>query len=114
MAAREFHGVIVNNWEHPLTFVDASVDGGGWQDPWSPSRRPGPGLINPHEQAEWRSERDGVMTGTSGWSLWGTRVDIIEGNGDFDDHFEFVRVNWNIPFYVNPFSGDHTLVTYGT
>jgi len=72
MAAREFHGVILNQWENPLVWNKDEVDGGEWQDPWYPSR--GSGRIGTNTEAEWRSESDGIMTGTSGWARWGVRV----------------------------------------
>ena len=35
------------------------------------------------------------MTGTSGWARWAVRVlEVSEGV----EHFEFVQVNWSIPF----------------
>jgi hypothetical protein len=45
MAAREFHGLIKNEWENPLFHSADDVDGGDWQDPWYPSRVPGAGKI---------------------------------------------------------------------
>jgi hypothetical protein len=93
MASREFHGVISNEWDSPLVWSTDEVDGGEWQDPWYPSR--GAGRIEPNTTAEWRSESDGIMTGTSGWARWGVRVlDVSEG-----DRFEFVQVNWSVPYY---------------
>jgi len=105
MAAREFHGLIKNEWENPLFHSADDVDGGDWQDPWYPSRVPGAGKINPQEEGEWRSESDGVMTGTSGWARWGVRVhdDINDvGPDGLLGHAEFIQVNWGIPFYGAP------------
>lgn len=99
MAAREFRGAILNQWDNPLVHIDDEVDSGEWQEPWLPSKIPGAGRINHNEQGEWRSESDGIMTGTSGWALWGVRVLEIAGfNTEADDHFEFVRVNWSVPW----------------
>lgn len=97
MAAREFHGVIKNEWESPLVHSKDDVDGGEWQDPWYPSRVPGAGKIDPGGEGEWRSESDGFLTGTSGWARWGVRVFDVD-----DDHFEFIQVNWSVPFYGTP------------
>lgn len=104
MAAREFHGVIKNEWDNPLFRSADNVDGGEWQDPWYPSRVPGAGKINPQEEGEWRSESDGVMTGTSGWARWSVRVldDINDAGPDGLGHFEFIQVNWSVPFYGRP------------
>ena len=94
MAAREFHGIILNRWNAPLNHNADDCDSGEWQDPWYPSKQPGAGLISPNESAEWRSESDGVMTGTSGWARWS-----VSAGGD---HTEFVQVNWSIPFFGEP------------
>jgi hypothetical protein len=95
MAAREFHGVIVNQWEDPLIWSDDKVDDGDWQDPWYPSKVPGAGHIDPSKEGEWRSESGGVLTGTSGWARWGVRVnDVFDGV-----HFEFVQVNWSLDYF---------------
>jgi hypothetical protein len=102
MAAREFHGLILNQWENQLVWSKDCVDGGEWQDPWYPSA--GSGHINPNKEAEWRSESDGVMTGTSGWARWSVRVldDVNDAGPDGLGHFEFVQVNWSVPFYGRP------------
>jgi len=95
MAAREFHGLIFNEFDSALFRTGDDVDSGQWQDPWYPSRIPGAGEIAPQQWGEWRSESDGVMTGTSGWARWAVRVlEVSEGV----EHFEFVQVNWSIPF----------------
>ena len=96
MAAREFHGVIVNQWESPLIWSTDDCDSGEWQDPWYPSKVPGAGHIDPSREGEFRSESNGVMTGTSGWARWGVRVnDVFDG-----DHFEYVQINWAVS-YIN-------------
>jgi hypothetical protein len=95
MAAREFHGIIYNTWDNSLYRVADDCDSGQWQDPWYPSEIPGAGKIDPQQSGEWRSESDGFMTGTSGWARWGVSVlEISEGV----EHFEYVQVNWSIPF----------------
>lgn len=103
MAAREFHGRIFNNWDTPLFRVADECDSGQWQDPWYPSKIPGAGKIETQQSGEWRSESDGIMTGTSGWARWAVRVlEVSEGV----EHFEYVQVNWSIPFIQvgEPFS----------
>jgi hypothetical protein len=95
MAAREFHGIIHNTWDSPLVEVMSDCDSGEWQDPWHPYEVPGAGRIESQQSGEWRSESDGFMTGTSGVARWAVRVlEISEGV----EHFEFVQVNWSIPF----------------
>ena len=109
MAAREFHGIIYNTWDNPLYWVADDCDSGQWQDPWYPSKKPGAGKIDPQQHGEWRSESGGgllgagFMTGTSGWARWAVLVlEISEGV----EHFEYVQVNWSIPFIQvgDPFS----------
>ncbi|BBO16245.1 conserved hypothetical protein [Candidatus Brocadia pituitae] len=98
MAAREFHGVISNQWDTPIHWVQDDCDSGQWQDPWYPSKLTGAGLINPGEDKEWRSESAGILTGTSGWSLWRINVSTLTDT----PHDEFIQVNWSIPFYGAP------------
>jgi hypothetical protein len=95
MAAREFHGIIYNTWDKPLYRVADECDSGQWQDPWYPSKIPGAGKIDPLQHGEWRSESDGFLTGTSGWARWA--VSVLEIGEGFE-HFEYVQVNWSIPF----------------
>lgn len=104
MAAREFHGTIKNEWDNPLIDAGNDVDSGEWQDPFSPSTVPGAGKINPQQMGEWRSESGGVMTGTSGWARWSVRVldDVNDPGPDGLGHFEFIQVNWVVPFYGSP------------
>jgi hypothetical protein len=100
MAAREFQGVILNRWDSPLFHQDHISDakmGGEWTESFFPDQVPGAGQINPGEQGEWRSESSGVLTGTSGWVLWGVRVFEIN-DGKVDDHFEFIFVSWSVPW----------------
>lgn len=95
MAAREFHGRIFNNWDTALLRVADDCDSGQWQGPWYPSKMPGAGRVEPQQWGEWRSESDGIMTGTSGWARWAVRVlEVSEGV----EHFEYVQVNWSVPF----------------
>src|SRR6266576_897739 len=96
MAAREFHGIIHNAWDNPLIEVKSDCYTGDWQDPWQPYKQPGAGRIEPQESKEWRSEGSTFVTGTSGYARWAVRVlEPSEGT----EHFEFVQVNWAIPFW---------------
>jgi hypothetical protein len=95
MAAREFHGIIHNTLDNPLMWNSDDCDSGQWQEPFLPSKTPGAGRIEPQQSGEWRSESDGFMTGTSGWARWSIRV---SGVSEAAEHFEYVQVNWSIPF----------------
>lgn len=100
MAVREFRGIIHNLWEDPVTRTADEVDGGQWQEPFFPSQVPGAGRIEMSHEGEWRSESDGIATGTSGWARWGARVvDPFETPAE---HFEFFQVNWSVPFLGKP------------
>ncbi|MCU5397022.1 hypothetical protein CN539_21520 [Bacillus toyonensis] len=90
MAVREFHGAILNKWDHPIIWVKDHLNGGIWTDPWSPSQTAKE--IKPGEVGRWRSESDGFMTGTSGWALWRMSA---------DDHQEFLRISWSVPFIAS-------------
>ena len=98
MAAREFHGIIRNNWQSPLIHLASHIEGGVWQ--WDPGNVPGAGLIAPGAMGEWRSESSGIMTGTSGWALWSV--------AGFQNPNEFVRVEWSVPWIPGP---DSRIVT---
>src|SRR5436309_874567 len=87
MAVREFQGVIDNKWENPVIRTADDVDGGQWQEPWFPSKVPGAGRIETSQEGEWRSESDGVATGTSGWARWAARV--VDPSENPAEHFEF-------------------------
>lgn len=96
MPAREFQGSIHNDWDNPLVYSANDVDNGDWQDPWYPSEVPGAGRIEPSNEGEWRSESTFPLTGTSGWARWAVRVvDVFETP---TEHFEWVQVNWSVPF----------------
>jgi hypothetical protein len=98
MAAREFHGILRNLCDSNLASHDQDCDSGEWQEPWYPYQRPGAGFIQSDEYGEWRSESDGVATGTSGWVKW--VIDVKTFNEP--DHTELVQVNWSIPFKGAP------------
>ncbi len=61
MAARSTDVVFHNQTDFALVKVEDGLDHGIWTDPWQP-----PGVIGPHADGEWRSESDGVLTGTEG------------------------------------------------
>jgi hypothetical protein len=101
MAAVAFFGVMQNEWDNPLVHLAHSsetVMNGNWTAPWNPCRVWGAGQLNRGDRGEWGSESDGMLTGTSGWSLWGVMVDVILGSPiPVDSHFEFVLVSWSVP-----------------
>lgn len=100
MAVREFQGVIHNLWDDPVIRTADDVDGGQWQEPWFPSQIPGAGRIEMSHEGEWRSESDGIATGTSGWARWAARVvDPFEAPAE---HFEWFQVSWSLPFLGKP------------
>lgn len=94
MAAREFHGVIKNQWDEPIFWVADDCDSGEWRDLPSQAAR----TIQPGQEGLWSSESDGILTGTSGWSLWSIHVNPRNGT----PHNEFIQVNWSVPFYGKP------------
>jgi hypothetical protein len=100
MAVREFHATLKNSWDSPLVRTADDVDGGQWQEPFLPSQVPGAGRIEPSLEGEWRSESDGVATGTSGWARWATRV--VDPFENPPEHFEWFQVNWSVPFLGKP------------
>ena len=61
MAARSTDVVLHNHTDFALVKIEDSLDHGIWTDPWQP-----PGVIGAHSDGEWRSESDGVLTGTEG------------------------------------------------
>lgn len=100
MAVREFHGILRNLWDEPLFRSDDGVDSGQWQDPWFPSKVPGAGKIETSQEGEWRSESDGIATGTSGWARWAVR--IVAPFESPPTHDEWIQVNWSVPFLGTP------------
>ena len=84
MAAREFHGVIKNQWDEPIFWVTDDCDSGEWRDLPSQAAR----TIQPGQEGLWSSESDGILTGTSGWSLWSIHVNPRNGT----PHNEFIQV----------------------
>ena len=101
MAVREFKGIIANDWENPIITQSSNIDGGNWQQPFTPFDRTGAGNIKPGGIGEWRSESFGIGTGTSGQARWSVRVlDIADGDFGPDGlgHSEFLQVNWDVPF----------------
>lgn len=101
MAEREFHCTISNKWDNPLYWSDDYPEHGVWQDPWYPSSA---SPIDPNSEAEWRAESDGWARGTAGWVRWSVRVldDVNDAGPDGLGHFEFVQINWHVPFYGSP------------
>jgi hypothetical protein len=104
MAAREFHAIILNKSGSTLLHHNSDCDSGGWLSQF-PSKVPGAGKIADQQEGEFGTESDGFLTGTSGWARWSTRV--FGGSSDVGvdglaGHFEFVQVNWSVPFEGSP------------
>ncbi len=85
MAARSTRIIFHNQTEFSLSKTEVDLPHGEWTNPWQPSD-----LINPQTDAEWRSESDGIATGTEG----SVRFTINNGEG------AGAYVHWD-----NPFSG---------
>jgi hypothetical protein len=83
MAARSTRILFHNQTEFSLRQTAVDLPHGEWTNPWQP-----PGLINPHGDAEWRSESDGIATGTEG----SVRFSINNGEG------ASAYVHWDNPF----------------
>lgn len=76
--------------------MEATLSHGEWTNPWQP-----PEIINPQSDGEWRSESNGVLTGTEG------SIRFSIGNGQNKS----VYVHWN-----NPYDGSnkyHQIVNSG-
>lgn len=61
MAARSTDVIFHNLTDQPLAKLEDGLDHGEWTDPWQP-----PNSIAPGATAEWRSESNGIATGTEG------------------------------------------------
>lgn len=95
MAVRSTRIVFHNNTGFSLSKLEESLPHGEWTDPWSP-----PNGITPNNTTEWRSESDGVATGTEG----SVRYRINNGED------ASVYMHWNNPFLgsnkYHQFTGD--------
>lgn len=83
MATRSTRIVFHNQTGFSLTKTEDGLSHGEWTDPWYPAD-----VINPDSVTEWRSESDGVATGTEG----SARYAINDGHG------ASVYVHWDNPF----------------
>lgn len=91
-AARSFHVILRNITNLRLTRTNLTLDGGIWSNEggFVP-----PDVIEPMARAEWKSESDGLGTGTEGTVVYSS----TSGN---------LQVHWNNPFFggndfdVNP------------
>src|SRR5689334_2318917 len=90
MAARSVKATLVNQADRKLVRAgEPHLDHGEWiTEP--------PGSIDPGTNGEWKSESNGVATGTEGW------VEYTLGGVDGKSHF-----GWNNPF-VGSNSYDHS------
>jgi hypothetical protein len=97
--AREFHGILHNNFPDQGPQGDPSVGVLTYQNDICDSGERTQGLepdhvksIPPGGQVEWATESNGIMTGTSGQLNWSIKTDT-------GGEREFVQINWGVPFY---------------
>jgi hypothetical protein len=86
MPARLAQVTLANRSPFKVHWVTDHLDHGIWQSPWFPSRITN---LQTGQSGTWRSESDGILTGTAGWALF--KVDS-SGFG------EFLRVEWSRPY----------------
>lgn len=95
MAVRSTRVVFHNYTEFSLSKMEDNLPHGEWTDPWFP-----PDSISANNTTEWRSESDGIATGTEGSARY--RIN----NGEDAS----VYVHWNNPFdgtnKYHQFTGD--------
>jgi tachylectin len=68
--ARLVQVTIINKSDYAIVWQDDGREHGDWQEPWYPSNIKN---LQPRENASFRLESDGVMTGVEGWAL---KVDV--------------------------------------
>jgi hypothetical protein len=93
MPARLFHINLKNSGSGPLEWVADGLEAGEWTDPWYPSQKAK--VIAPGQTGSWRSESNGIMTGTEGWVLFKTYAGQ-------PPHTEYVRIYWSVPYVGYP------------
>jgi hypothetical protein len=99
MPARQFHINLKNTGAANLHWVTDHLDSGQWTDPWLPSKKAK--IIAPGEVGSWRSESNGVMTGTAGWVLFRTTAwDGGKSHGELVA--QFIQITWSIPYIGAP------------
>jgi hypothetical protein len=78
-----------------LYWVADHLDHGIWTDPWLPSHKAFE--IPPEGTGSWRSESDGIMTGTEGWVLFRTTAwNGNESSGELIS--QFIEIKWSAPY----------------
>lgn len=86
MPARLVQVTLHNNTGSTVRWITDGLEWGAWQSPWFPSRH---ATIPPGQSGTWRSESDGILTGTEGWAWWGV---------DESDGTQFAKVTWDRPY----------------
>lgn len=93
MPARLVQVSLRNNTEFPMRWITDHLDRGGWQDPWYPSKL---ATLEPGQEGAWRSESDGILSGTEGWALFEVALpDEVSGG----TRSEFARIYWYRPYF---------------
>ncbi len=98
MPARLVQVTLQNDSRYPLRWIQDHLDHGEWQQPWYPSNLV---QLNPGEQGAFRSESDGLFTGTEGWALFGAEVPEDDPTSPAFSRTEFVRIYWSRPYVGN-------------
>jgi hypothetical protein len=88
MPARTVRCFLDNQTDSPLFFDSDHHDHGEFTGGWSP-----PAVIAPGTTGEWRTESDGILTGTEGRVKYGTGVTTSAGS-----HMEFLDCYWDNPY----------------
>jgi len=92
MPARLVQVTIRNNTSFPLRWISDSDSYTTWQDPWFPSKLNG---LAPGKQASFRSESDGIFTGTHGEAVFEVgRIPNAQIAGPADE----LTITWNLPY----------------
>jgi hypothetical protein len=90
MAVRQFVCNIQNVGQSPLTRVRDQLDHGSWTHGFLPSQSAQ--IINPGETKTFKSESDGILTGTQG-SVTYTGITA-------DPSMDFLKVSWDLPYWA--------------
>ena len=89
MPARTARCIFFNQTNLDMTLVSSDdLVHGDYTGSWHP-----PKVIKGGSRAEWRSESDGVLTGTEGYLTYSIAVPD-QANG----HTEFVKIHWDNPY----------------
>src|SRR5262245_41748213 len=95
MPARTVRCLFSNQTEFPIVYESDDLSHGEYTGSWLP-----PQQVKPGEIGEWRSESDGIMTGTEG-----PAKSIINVPDSMVGHKEFIDIWWDNP-YVGTNSAD--------